>query len=165
MSSDRQSVYWDSCVTLGWLNGDVGAERTAAIAECLKDVAAGRLVIVTSELLFHGEILDAKMSDDARTALNSVVVTRGFQLLPHGKPAQDLMREIRNYYAARGEKVPDLADALHLATAVHWNVGAFYTLDEGKKGGRSLLGLNGNVAGHDLKIVEPPPPPQRRFDF
>jgi integrase len=46
--------------------------------------------------------------------------------------------------------------AKHLASAIHFEVDEFHTFDEGKKGGRSLLSLDGDVAGHRLRICKPP---------
>ena len=165
MSSNSKTVYWDSCVTLAWLNADAGEDRMSGIIECLKEADSGRLVIVTSEFLFDCEILDARMDENSRKLLASVVGARRFQLLSYARRTQRIVKEIRNYYAARFEKVPDLADTWHLANAIHWKVDEFHTLDIGKKGGRSLLSLDGDVAGYKLRIVEPQPPPQRRFEF
>jgi sortase (surface protein transpeptidase) len=47
-----------------------------------------------------------------------------------------------------------------LATGIHYEVNAFYTVDED-----DLLPLNGNVAGYTLLICKPPLPKQKRLIF
>lgn len=57
-----------------------------------------------------------------------------------------------------------MGDAFHLATALHYTVNEFHTLDGSGRHGRrtDLLKLNGNVAGARLIIVQPKyvPPPE-----
>jgi hypothetical protein len=57
-----------------------------------------------------------------------------------------------------------MGDAFHLATALHYTVNEFHTLDGSGRHGRrtDLLKLNGNVAGARLLIVQPEyvPPPE-----
>ena len=50
-----------------------------------------------------------------------------------------------------------MGDAFHLATALHYTVNEFHTLDGSGRHGRrtDLLKLNGNVAGARLIIVQP----------
>jgi len=77
-----------------------------------------------------------------------------------------LAGELRDFYQNKGNVKPlSLPDAIHLATAIIYNVEAFYTFDE--KGNAKFCGLiplSGNVAGHNLQICKPPyvlpPPPE-----
>ncbi len=67
--------------------------------------------------------------------------------------------------------VMSLADSIHLATAIHFNVDEFQTVDGSGKHKRrlDLLKLNGDVAGSRLKItlpyyIEPPKPLEGPLD-
>jgi hypothetical protein len=81
------------------------------------------------------------------------------QLLDNDLRVSALAREIREYYEAQSkiDGLPRLTtpDAIHVATAIHYKADAFWTFDDGGYGGRSLLSLNGNVAGHPLVVCKP----------
>ena len=73
----------------------------------------------------------------------------------------DLASEIRAFHrkstaksALKNIRVPD---AIHLASAIHYEATEFHTFDGKKPDGNvgKLLTLNGNVAGHNLKICAP----------
>jgi hypothetical protein len=77
-------------------------------------------------------------------------------------PVMDLAHEIRDYYQVlKKKKMTDLPtvdtpDAIHLATAIIYECGWFFTFDKNDRRGnrprRALIPLSGNVAGK-FKIV------------
>jgi predicted nucleic acid-binding protein len=84
---------------------------------------------------------------------------RNFEFIGKDIRISALTQEIRDYYSVLNKKIKT-PDADHLATAIHYNVDALYTLDVD-----DLLPLNGNVAGRNLIICKPPLPRQRRLAF
>lgn len=72
----------------------------------------------------------------------------------------NLASEIRDYYERQkqidGKPGLSVPDAIHLATAIQYEVNEFHTFDEkDSPRSRALLPLNGNVAGHNLVICKP----------
>lgn len=81
-----------------------------------------------------------------------------------------LAGEIRDYQrksskkdAIKNIRVPD---AIHLASAIHYEAAEFHTFDGARRDGGvgKLLTLDGNVAGHRLRICTPKAE-QLRLDF
>ena len=85
-----------------------------------------------------------------------LMMRKGIELPSVDLRVERLAAELRKYYSDNGPKELTEKDSLHLAAAIHYKVDAFYTFDEGKKGGISLLSLSGNVAGYHLLICRPP---------
>jgi hypothetical protein len=156
MAEKRPKVYWDSSVFLAWLGDEARPNHEMdGVYNCVQDVMEGRTLLVTSTET-QLEVLEAKMSKLARVKFNAIFGRRNVQLLPYDLRVQMLAKSIREYYAADGQKTVTSEDSKHLASAIHFDVDEFHTFDEGKKGGRSLLSLDGNVADHPLRICKPP---------
>jgi predicted nucleic acid-binding protein len=152
-------VYWDSCIWIAWLKNE---RRTPGemdgVAECVDHVETGKTTIVSS-VVVRTEVFEATLPSEARQRYDDILKRRNVQLVDNDLRVSNLAREIREYYESLSatDHLPGLAtpDAIHLATAIHYKVDAFYTFDDGRHGGRSLLSLNGNVAGHPLAISIP----------
>jgi predicted nucleic acid-binding protein len=152
-------VYWDSCIFIAWLKDENRPNgEMAGVYECVQHVEARRARLITS-VMTRTEVFEAELSVETRERYAQLLKRRNVQMLDQDLRVSNLAREVREYYRQRGleDGLPGLtaADAVHLATAIHYKADAFYTFDDGKKGGRSLLSLNGNVAGHPLLICKP----------
>jgi predicted nucleic acid-binding protein len=114
----------------------------------------GKCIIVTSSI-FRVEVL--VLSPEQQKKLDDFCLHRRFQEIEINHKVLDLANEIRRYYKSKeqttGAKTVMTPDAIHLATAIQYEVDVFHTFDGGKK--RGLLQLNGNVAGHNLIIQKP----------
>ena len=128
------------------------------IYECVQDVEAGRTRIITS-VLTRIEVFETDLEQSIRDKYSRLLSRRCCQVVDNDLRVSNLAREIREYYVRQSQLdgLPGLTtpDAVHLATAIHYRADAFWTFDEGKQGGRSLLALNGNVAGYTLFISKP----------
>jgi predicted nucleic acid-binding protein len=156
MAEKRRKIYWDSSIFLAWFKDEARPNHEMdGVYNCVQDVMDGRILLVTSSET-QLEVLDAKMTKAARVKFNALFGRRNMQPLPYDLRVQMLAKTIREYYAAGERKTVTSEDAKHLASAIHFGADAFYTFDEGKKGGRSLLSLDGDVAGHNLRICKPP---------
>lgn len=91
----------------------------------------------------------------AQTKFENVFKRRNVVWINHDTRIGKLSHDIRDYYAKRNIKLTS-PDSVHLASAVLYQADLFYTLDgSGKKKRGHLLPLDGNVAGHKLKIAKP----------
>jgi predicted nucleic acid-binding protein len=156
MPEKRRKIYWDSSVFLAWLGDEPRPDHEMdGVYNSVQAIMAGEVLLVTSTET-QLEVLEAKMSKRAQKEWNALFGRRNVQPLPYDPRVQALAKAIREYYARDEQKTVTCEDAKHLAAAIHHKVDAFYTFDEGKKGGRSLLSLNGDVAQHQLFICKPP---------
>lgn len=156
MAKPNSVIYWDSVVWFAWLKDERhwGPIILDGIEECAKRTESGDVITVCGEGPFRAEVFPHRLPSQGVALLNSVTQGRKYQLLDYDPKINDLRAAIREYYAGK-QKPPSLADAEHLAYAIHYGVTEFWTMDRGKKGGCDLLNLSGNVAGMNLKVVEP----------
>jgi len=156
----RRLIYWDACVFIAWLKDEIRPPgEMDGVVECVDQVESGSVRLVTS-VLTRTEVFETNLPQDVKARYSALLGRRNVQTVDNDLRVSDLARQIREFYGAQSKRdgLPGLtpADAIHLATAIHYKADAFYTFDDGKKGGRSLLSLDGNVAGHPLKITKPP---------
>jgi predicted nucleic acid-binding protein len=150
MKRGRPVYYWDACIFIAWLNNE---DRPAGEMEGLASVAdmidRDEAVLIVSQAV-RPELLPSKLPPLAEEMLASLFKRRNAKMLP-----------ISSAVTARAQKIRDwdpkiaTPDAIHLATAIVYEADEFHTFDEGKKKGRSLLSLNGNVDGYPLVIKKP----------
>lgn len=150
-------IYWDSCIFIAWImdeqrpNGEM-----SGIYECVQEVEARRTRLITS-VMTRTEVFEANLPPDVKERYARLLNRRNVLVLDQDLRVSVIARGIREYYQDAEDRLPGLStpDAVHLATAIHYKADAFYTFDDGKRGSRSLLSLNGNVAGHSLMICKP----------
>lgn len=159
----QQIIYWDTCVFIAWMKDE---ERPAGEMEGVKRVAdlveKDEVILVTS-MLTRAEILESKFTKANVKKYDQV--TRRNNVAPQNLdlPVAILTSKIRDYYLSTDFELLT-PDAIHLATAIHYNADEFHTFDGSnprpprnttryKRCG--LLLLDGDVAGHKLKICKP----------
>lgn len=168
MQSNIELVYWDTCVYIAWLTNEQRPKHEMdGVYESAKKIQDKKQRLICSAIVM-AQIYVSKMHPHAMDVFERFLKRKSVQYVDFENRAAALTSEIMDYYNAQhtipGKKMV-FSDAQHLATAMHYNVDAFYTFDEGKRGGIDLLSLNGNVAGHSLKICKPPLPSQLRMDL
>jgi predicted nucleic acid-binding protein len=166
---NKEAIYWDSCVFLAWFKGEARPNgEINGVLDCVEKVEKGQIILVTYKSITEIEVLEASMSVDAKQKFHQLFLRRNVQYLPHHPRIEVITKEIREYYqrehlAGNGKNVGS-SDAMHLASAIYYQVDAFYTFDDGRgKKERGLLELSGNVAGHNLLICKPPFTEMRLF--
>ena len=160
MPGARPVVYWDTCVILAWIQDENRkAGEMEGIRYFVSKIDNNEIIMITSAI-YRTEILDSKINNDAKEKLDQLFKKRNVKSIPADTRINDLASEIRDHYQLQRDidGKPGLAtpDAIHLATAIHFQADEFHTFDEDDDGGtRGLLPLNGSVAGHILVITKP----------
>ncbi len=162
MAGTNPHYYWDTCIFVAWLKDEKTRQpgEMDAIRDCIKKFNKRELYLMTSVLTIT-EISILKIPAGTETLLEEVMQRPNFSKISIDMRVAKLARDLRNYYLVRNQdfrgKTLTVPDALHLATAILYRADEFHTFDEnGDKNSLGLLPLNGNVAGHDLKICRPP---------
>lgn len=159
MSNKRKVIQWDSCILIALITGESRPkEDMDGLRECLEKVEKGEVDLIISGM-YEVEVLH-KSKPEVADKLIRILRRPNVSIMPVDIRVLQLAGIIRQYYvelkATDGKPALEQSDAIHLATAIHYQVDEFYTFDDGKKKSRSLLSLDGNVAGHSLKIRKPP---------
>lgn len=171
MATGKPRFYWDTAPLIAWIQDEKREDPAEmdGLAEVIDLVEGGKAILMTS-VLWRAEVLDSKLNADQRKDLIAVFQNRYIQELSIDARIMDLAGEIRDVQrndlrkdVIKNIRVPD---AIHLASAIHYDAAEFHTFDGKKADGSSssLLTLNGNVAGHRLKICIPRAD-QLRFHF
>jgi predicted nucleic acid-binding protein len=158
----KYRVYADSCVLIAWCGGE---ERTNhemdGVRDCFEKVERGEIVLIVLRNMLFTEVKLKTL--DVADKFSQLMSRKTVEIPSLDLRVDRLATELRDYYSKNGKKELYRNDSLHLATAIHYKADAFYTFDNGKKGGISLLSLNGSVAGHPLLICKPPFTQSRLF--
>jgi predicted nucleic acid-binding protein len=162
----RRTFYWDANVFIAWLKGETcwPPSVIAGMNDVAREVTENRAILFTSTLT-STEILQGTLTSAQRTKLAELLQRSNVNQIAADSRITDRASAIREYYNTRGNKIKT-PDAIHLATAILYKADEMQTMDglaakSNKK--TELLALSGNVAGHNLLIVNPYPlhsPPQ-----
>lgn len=162
MATGRLLYYWDTAPLIAWITDEKRDDPSemSGLAEVVEMVERGHAVLMTS-VLWRAEVLDLHLTPMQRRRLDAVFDGQSVLELQIDSRIMDLTSQIRSYHRASKKKDAirnvSVPDAIHLASAIHYNATEFHTFD-GKRAGKNpggLLTLNGNVAGHRLKICSP----------
>jgi predicted nucleic acid-binding protein len=162
MSGKSPIIYWDTGILLSWLKDEArgGPEEKAGILECVKRHDAKEVQIAVSTLV-RVEILDSLFeTEEQRDAFSGFLRSSQLSLVsPHFRIMEEASA-LRDFYGKNPlpgvKKTLSTPDAIHLATALSVKAEVFYTFDEkNSKKALGLLQLDGDVAGHPLKIKKP----------
>ncbi|HVZ46269.1 MAG TPA: PIN domain-containing protein [Ramlibacter sp.] len=162
MASGRPQFYWDTACLIAWIKDETRADpaEMAGLAEVIDMVDRGKAIIITS-VLWRAEVLNGDMTPAQRKRLDEAFDPRALVELDINGRVMALAGEIRDFQ--RNSKKKDVMknirvpDAIHLASAIYYEATEFHTFDGASAGSQKgkLLTLDGNVAGHRLKICTP----------
>ena len=164
MATDEQRrvVYWDTCVFLS-LIGDEARQNSGAVHTVREETRKGICTVITSALT-RAEILLSKNDRGKIREFDELFDSSNIKAYNVDYPIGEKTSEIRDHYIAlsKTDTRPEvsLADAIHLATAIIYEVTEFHTFDEKDKHtpksyGRGLLTLDGEPGVEGLKICRP----------
>ncbi len=139
-------AYWDSCAWIGLVNAE--PDKLHPLRSIWEDAQKGEYEIWTSAYV-HLEVFKAKnengdpLSPESSDEIIEAMLSQGFvKRVQLDTEIAKLARDLRRSLDAQGLK--SRPDALHLATAVYWNLDELHTWDK-----KHLLGLNGHVTRRD----------------
>lgn len=155
MPIGKKIIDWDTCIFLAWLQEEkheVGVME--GIEEVVRKIHNNEVTLITSQIT-NIEVLESRLDSDARRKWKDVFNRRNCVMVDVNPRISEKSHFIRDYYDQKGIKL-STQDCIQLATAIIYKADEFHTLDgSGKKRNGDLLPLNGNVAGHSLKICVP----------
>ena len=162
MAGSNPVYYWDTCIFLAWLKNETTRKpgEMDGVREVINRFKKRQLSIMTSVLTIT-EISSAKLPAGTEGLLEQVMERPNMSKLSVDIKIARLARDLRNHYIAKNGgsgMTLTVPDSLHLATAILYKPTEFHTFDENDKPKQNALGLiplNGNVAGHNLKICKP----------
>ncbi len=128
---------------------------TDGIEEVIRKVRNNEIVLFTS-VMTRTEVLESTLTPEAQDKFSKLFDRRNVTMIDIGRRISDKSHFIRNYYRQKNINLSS-PDCMHLATAILYGADEFQTLDGSGKRRRpnDLIPLNGNVAGHNLKICIP----------
>lgn len=150
-------IYWDACAFISWAERNVGQDELRALDEIERRFDLGEIILFTSTIS-HIEVFPA--DEQKRAQFKRFLLRSNFEEVQVSRGIAELSREIAEYYldGTKGQKIW-MPDAIHLATAIKYEVDVFHTYDGYRKPPRrpaNLLALSGNVAGkYNLRIEAP----------
>jgi len=166
MPSGKPIIYWDTCVLLAWIKDEARPNNEMdGVNDYAEKIHRNHITLITS-VLTDAEILESTLDDSAKQRLEDFFKRPNCQKCEVDSKIIPLSSKIRDYYQQQklndGLPTLTLPDAIHLATAIHYEANAFHTFDERNESRkrRALIPLNGNVAGYQLLICKPPAPAQ-----
>lgn len=134
--SDRRKVYWDACAWLGLLNGE--QDKAAHLEVVWRKAQRGELEIWTSSFCI-AEVYRLKcekgatgLSPENDAKINNLFDQDFVYLVQLDTDIAKLAKSLLRAH----DKLKKPSDAIHLATAVYWNVDQLHTYD-----GSDLIGL------------------------
>jgi predicted nucleic acid-binding protein len=157
MAAGKPKICWDSCVYISLLTGE---NRTPAEMKCLYEVEnlanQGRAVIFASVITLV-EVLECKLTPEQAAKFQGLVANPDTPFMQVDTKVAALAHEIRSYYEGR----VSTPDAIHLATAIHFEATALQTYDGcRKKKHHDLLMLDQPIAGKYMIPITIPQIPQ-----
>ena len=161
MSGSKRTCYWDTCIFLAWIKNEQRApDEVAGIQDLVSKLDTGEIKVITSVATLM-EITRAKVDEPQEQVFLKAMKNQNIRIHPIDKKVAEKSRELRNFYILSDPPVGKLsiADSIHLATAIIYDVDLMYTFDGtnpiNNNGTLKLIPLNKNVAGFPLKIEAP----------
>lgn len=155
-----ERVYWDSCLFIAWLTAEQRVKDDLdGLEECVRHAELNLVTVIVSKV-FELEVIVDAMPDSTQSQLRRFLRQTNVEVVDYEPGIVALAREIRAHYVTRKQAgtfgwVPAIADSIHLATAVNRKAEVFLTFDKGGKDKGNLLALDGDVAGHQLRVLPP----------
>jgi predicted nucleic acid-binding protein len=158
MPRAKPLYYWDACIWIAWIMNEKRPNREMdGVHEIVEAADKNRVSIIVSELLTL-EMLRGKWPPGGAQKFDDLFKRKNIKRVPITPNITNLSQQIRDFYVAKGEKTLSSNDAAHIATAINYEATQFHTFDDGQtdRRWRSLLALNGDVAGYPVTICKPP---------
>jgi predicted nucleic acid-binding protein len=148
---ENRRVYWDACAWLGLLNGE--GDKLAALQHVWAKARSGEIEIWTSafclaevfRLKCEGEWAALAPENDAK--IDNLFDQDFVKIVQVDSEIARLAKRLLRTH----KKLKKASDAIHLATAVTWEIEQFHTYDRSNLIGLVIKTANGN----DIEICNP----------
>src|SRR5579883_2118987 len=121
-------VSWDTCVFLAWIKNEARPNNEmAGIQAIAKQIEANKVTLITSALT-KAEIYQSRLTKAQRDKYQKFLRRSNVYVLPLDDKLGDLVSEIRDHYESTDFELLT-PDAIHLATAIHYEADHFQTFD------------------------------------
>lgn len=153
MANKVKKVYWDACAWLGLINKEAAKHRELRL---IWEAGTQGAYEIWTSFFTYAEVFKAKCEDgDLSLPADSDKVIDSMMDQPHVKRTQVdfVIGQLARKLLREHPELKKPQDAIHLASAVNWNVDALHTYD-----GSNLLKLDGKVKkknGELLRICTP----------
>ena len=150
---DPLKIYWDSCAWIGLVNGE--ADKLPALHSVYGNARRGLIQIWTSTMaVVEANRLSSELQMPKPIPPESIAKLDGllFQPFVHLINLDQIVAKRARKIIRETPKLGKKADAVHLASAILWNVPLFHTYDRD-----DLLHLNGAINcidGTPMEIIE-----------
>ena len=158
-----ERYYWDSCVFLAWLRNETERPEAemAAIKAYVREIEKRNVRVLTSAIMYT-EVTDHKLPVGVDEQFFELTRRSNVQVVAADIRVAKMARDLRDHYSMRADefngKTLSTPDAIHLATAILYKATEFHTLDGSNRKSLGLLGLDGDVGGHALRVCKPEQP-------
>ena len=155
----RRVHYWDACMYLALLKGETshGKQHVESMVQISKDNFENKNVIITSVITLT-EVLSSSLTADQEEAFSKTFKATNHTLYDVSYSIAKKARELREAFLkhSSGRKLAT-PDAIHIATAMVYQVDEMNTFDDGQKEKKhvGLLELNGDALMQGLIICKP----------
>ena len=149
MAHNIPKYYWDSVLFIAWLKNEKRKPgEMEGLAEVVSMIDKKEAVLITS-VVTRTEVLESSLSTENRGMFDNLFKRTNCKMVDLNAPIGELAHDIREYYKLQGKNIKT-PDCQHLATAIAYECDELHTFDED-----DLLRLDGNIAGHKLKVCKP----------
>ena len=152
IKGQKQQIFcWDSSVLIEWLQGEQGGnvnQKKFREVEQVVSALEGKKVQLIMSAIVYPECFGPDLSTREPDRLDVFFQNTEIEIAPVNIIIAKKAQKIRARYSSGGKSLKT-PDAIHLATAISYNVQAFHTYD-GK-----LLKLDGEDEIDGLKVSKP----------
>jgi predicted nucleic acid-binding protein len=156
ISTPELVVYLDTSILIAWLKDEKRpGDEMDGVYECFERIQKGEIRAIVSSL-YHAEIdIERYPTEKQRDFYRLLAGQNPLEVGIETRVCQ-LAGEVRRFCQERSKKL-GMADALHLAAAIHHRASEFYVFDDAVENRRTdLVELSGSIAGRSLVIRKPP---------
>ncbi len=151
MPINKPIYCWDTSIFIAWLKNEQRPNgEMDGVFEAAEMIQSNKAILIASAILTT-ELVPCRLPPSSLEIIDRLFKRRNIQMKSIDIRVLKLSQNIRDW----NPKITS-EDAIHLSTAILYSAEQFHTFDDGKKGGISLLSLNGDVAGYPLVICKPP---------
>lgn len=163
----KHKVYWDSCVYIAILTGENKTSDEMKTLYTLEKQADDDEIAILTSVVTHVEVLECKLTEDQKAKFLAMMQRHNMVPYSVNSGIAKLAREIRDYYQVLFDKnkQPDgtsltermqVPDAIHLATAMHYELPELHTYDGNSKKPKKtdLLKLPRPILGDPNRDIE-----------